>query len=153
MSLKFQTIYDDQAVQIFMIESIKTPLMEGVETIFDSNASKVSKLKAISKIGKALMAVDKLPRPTKENTWHPNAHNLIDIRDWIESCLELAGIRMGFIDRVFNIAIIIYNFDPPWRYIMDSCKEKSDELTWKPRGWEDDWEYPWFKEKPFPPEK
>jgi len=151
MALRFQTIYDELGVQAYMIEYIKKPILEGVETLFDPTASKINKLRALNKLWNALKAADVLPRPTIENTWHPNSHNFISLRDWIKSCLKLAGIRMGFIDRIFSIVIIIYDFDPPWRWMMDSVKDEAFKMEWKQRGWEDEWApYSWWDEKELP---
>jgi len=148
MALKYQTIYSSLPFQALVIETVKKPLLEGVATIFDQNASKFDKLKAANKLWKAFQALCQLPKPTIENTWHPNSHNLIYLRDWLMEHLKLGGIRKAFIERMFNLVIIINDFDPPWRWVIDSVKDKAFEMDWKPRGYGDDWQegYHWWVE-------
>ena len=148
MVLKYQTIYSSLPAQALMIETIKKPILKSMDVLFDAGASKISKLKALSSLWKASEAVTRLPKPTIDNTWHPNSHNLIRIRDWLLGRLNLAKERMSLIERVFNLAIIIYDADPPWRWIMDGGKDEGLKMDWKPRGWGDDWSvgYEWWKE-------
>ena len=150
MVLRHQTIYFSLPVQALIIHTIKKPILESAETIFDKKASKIDKLKALSTLWSAVKAVSCLLKPTLENTWHPNSHNLIKLRDWLLGHLDLEGIgrRQSFIERLFNLAIIIYDFDPPWRWIMDGAKDEALKMEWKPQGWGDDWSegYEWWKE-------
>lgn len=148
MVLKYQTIYSELPVQAYMIQMVKKPLLESIQALFDGNASKTSKLRAVAKLWRALQAVRHLPEPTIENTWHPNSHNLIKIRDGLLKQTRLDPIRVSFIKNVLNLAIIVYDFDPPWRWIMDSAKDEAFSMDWKPRGYGDDWSdgYNWWRE-------
>lgn len=148
MALKYQTIYSELAIQSLIIETVKKPILEAVPVIFNPDTSKLAKLKAAAKLGRALQAMSRLPQPTIEGTWHPNSHNLIRLRDWLKVSLNLAPSRITLIDKLFNLAIIIYDFDPPWRWIMDSFKDEAFKMEWKPRGYGDDWSdgYEWWKE-------
>ena len=148
MALRHQTIYFSLPVQTLIIHTIKKPILESAETIFDKKASKIDKLKALSTLWSAVKAVSCLPKPNLENTWHPNSHNLIKLRDWLLARLNLAKERVSLIERVFNLVIIIYDFDPPWRWIMDGVKDEALKTEWKPQGWGDDWSdgYEWWKE-------
>ncbi len=126
VSSKHRTIFSSLPMQIFMIHAIKKPLMVVAGLI-----------------------LDKMPTPTKETTWHPNSHNLIDLRDdFFTHCVGLAEERLRVIRCVFNFVIILYDFDPPWRWMMDFVLEKALLKEWKPRGFEYDWvkNYHWWKE-------
>jgi len=156
--VKYETIYSSLPVQSLVISTIKKPILEAIPVIFNPEASKIEKLKAAVKLWRGLQALSNLPRPTLENTWHPNSHNLIVIRDWVLDCLSVrnkqgiyAGLnstRLGLIDKLFNLVIIIYDFDPPWRWILDSVKDNAFDMSWKPRGYGDDWSegYHWWNE-------
>lgn len=148
MALKHQTIYSSLPVQSYMIQMVKKPILDSVPIIFAKDATKIRKLRATVELWRALKALAHLPAPTIENTWHPNTHNLIELRDWIVSRIRLSGNRNAFIEILFNLAIIIYDFDPPWRWIMDSVKDKAFKMDWKPRGFGDDWSdgYNWWLE-------
>ncbi len=148
MALKYQTIYSTLPCQALVIDTIKTPILEAVATIFDQAASKFDKLRAANKLWRAFKSLCQLPKPTKENTWHPNSHNIIDLRDWLMERLMLGGIRKSFVERMFNLVIIIYDFDPPWRWVIDSVINKAFEMEWKPRGYGDDWYegYHWWND-------
>ena len=142
-----KTVYFSLAMQMYMNEAIKKPALRGIEILF-GESSKVDKLKAAKMLWDAFQAIEGLPEPTKENTWHPNTHNVIDLRDWLFERCFLGKIRMGFIRRVMNFFIILYDFDPPWRWIFDSVREKACEMDWKARGFSDTWKdtYVWWRE-------
>ncbi|KKM81961.1 hypothetical protein LCGC14_1324550 [marine sediment metagenome] len=141
------TIYSTVPMQLFMTHAIKQPILDSVETLFDPNASKVSKLKAIRILWKAYQEVSKLPEPTLENTWHPNAHNLIILRDWVLEWCILDSKRVGLIRKVFNFVIILIDFDPPWRWVFDSLKEEADKMEWKSKdyGRTGETKYSWWR--------
>jgi len=52
-----------------------------------------------------------VPYPTKENTERVNSHTLIDLRDRFLECERPRGGRYKEFSALFNIAIIIYDFD------------------------------------------
>lgn len=147
MVLKYETVYSTLPVQSYIIATVKKPILESIPVIFDPEASKTAKLKAAARLWRALQSMSRLPAPTKENTWHPNSHKLIELRDWLLSRLPtLHGQRRGLIEKLFNFVIIIYDYDPPWRWIMDSVKDKALDMNLKPRGYSDDWcdGYEWW---------
>ncbi len=130
-----KTIYLTPPMQIFILRSIKAPLLEGVQTITSPTASKLDKLRALRKIHTAVSNMGKLPEPTKENTWHPNSRKLIEIRDRFFKHCFLDAIRLGFTRSIINFVIILYDFDPPWRWMFDSVKVWAFEMEWEPRGY------------------
>lgn len=100
-----------------------------------------------------LMAIAKvinkvLPEPTVDNTWHPNSHRMIQIRDEFKKNCTLSADRVNLIVTGMNFAIMMYDFDRPYRDMMDWAKDRLDELGWTPRGSLDligaDW--PWWNE-------
>ena len=133
---KKKTIYSSLPMQVFMIHAIKKPLIEGVNTLFSPDAKLKDKIGAIRELWKAFKAFQKMPEPTKENTWHPNSHNLIEIRDEFFKHCFLDEIRRRFIRNIFNFVIILYDFDAPWRMMIDWCVEEWLKKDWKPRWYE-----------------
>ncbi len=148
LPLPQKTVYFSLPMQMYMNKTIKKPALKAVSVLFSPEASRFDKLKAAKMLWEAFEATKGLPQPTKENTWHPNTHNLIDLRDWLFKRCHLDGLRMGFIERVMNFIIIIYDFDPPWRWIFDSIHEESERKEGKTRGFADTWKetYAWWKE-------
>ena len=142
------TVYETVPMQLFIMHNIKNLILESVDTIFNPNASKLDKLKAFRKLWKAYQSTTKLPEPTLENTTHPNAHNLIRLRDWLFERCFLNPLRMGFIRHLINFVIIIVQFDPPWRWIIDSLREEAFKMKWVPREYERSGQvkYDWWKE-------
>jgi len=127
MSLKHKTIYSSLPVQVYMIHAIKKPILQSI-----GRGNLRTKLKAFRTIAAALKSIDKLPEPTPENTWHPNTHNLLLLRDWFLKhwfirLLCLAPPVKRLFHRVTKGIIILYDFDPPWRSIMDLAKDKALE--------------------------
>jgi len=142
-----KTVYFSLPMQMYMNVTIKKPALDAISVLF-GESSKVDKLKAAKMLWDAFQAIEGLPEPTKENTWHPNTHRLIELRDWLFERCFLGKLRMGFIRRVMNFLIILYDFDPPWRWIFDSVKEQICSQEWKPRGFSDTWKntYGWWRE-------
>ena len=143
------TVYSTVPMQLFMMHVIKAPIIGSIEAIFNPDTSKIDKLRAASKLWKAFQAISKLPEPTLENTVHPNAHNLIILRDWLFARCLLDKGRLGLIRRLINFTIILIEFDPPWRWILDSLREEAFKMKWQPRGYDRNGEtkYDWWKEQ------
>ena len=111
--VKHLTIFSSLPMQVYMIHNIKKPILEGKKI--------------------ALRNIDRLPEPTVENTWHPNTHNLLILRDWFFKhwfikFLCIIPFIKRFLTRSSKFIIILYDFDPPWRWIFDSVKDKALEL-------------------------
>ena len=146
MPLQEKTIFFSLAMQMYMSKEIKQPVIQAFNTIFDPKIPRLQRLRAIKRLWDALESLKGLPEPTKENTWHPNTHNLIELRDWIVGKCSLSPSRMNLIRRVMNFVIVLYDFDPPWRWIFDSLRDEALKKEWKPRGFEDTWTktYAWW---------
>jgi len=65
-----------------------------------------------------LNLVSRIPEPTKETCKFSNSHHLIDIRDRFFQHLDLP-IRDNALKAIINFAIIMYEYDPPYRRFMD----------------------------------
>lgn len=148
LPLPHHTVYFSWHVQTYMNTVIKKPALKALDILFDPEQSRVSRLKAAKTLWEVFVAFNGLPEPTKENTWSPNSHNLIDLRDWLFDVCHLEKSRMGLIRRAFNFVIVLYDSDPPWRWIMDSAKDRAFEMNWESRGHGDDWSdgYDWWNE-------
>ncbi len=148
LPLAQKTVYFSLAMQMYMNETIKKPAVQAMEVLFSPKASQFDRIKAVKMLWGVYDSLKGLPEPTKENTWHPNTHNLIDLRDWLFEHCHLNIFRMGFIRRIMNFVIILYDFDPPWRWIFDSLFQEVLKKNWKPRGFDDTWKntYVWWKD-------
>jgi hypothetical protein len=144
-----KTVYYSVAMQMYMSQTIKTPVLLAFDILFNKEASKLDKVKAIRVLWKAFNSLKGLPEPTKENTWHPNTHNLIDLRDWLFERLNFDHRRTTLIRRIMNFVIVLYDFDPPWRWVFDSLKDEALKKEWKARGYYDNWvnTYTWWDGK------
>ena len=130
------------------IMDIKANLLAAVSTIASSDKSKVAKLRAVNTLRGLAKDIDKLPEPTEATTWHPNSHALIRVRDEFFSRCGLGTPRQQLIRAVLNFVIMIYDYDRPYRDLIDWAKQELDR-DWKPRGDQDitpaDWSS-FFKE-------
>lgn len=145
------TVYSTIPMQLYMMHSIKNPILNSIETIFNPDASKLDKFKSGRNLLKAFKAISKMPEPTIENTWHPNSHNMIILRDHLLkrlTPLKLSDARRNIISRFFNLLITINDFDPPWRWMIDSVKDEALKMKWESReyGRTGKVEYPWWRE-------
>jgi len=129
------TIYSALPMQVYMIHAVKMPLIEGVNTFLDPGANKLQKVRALRLVYKAIKAMAKLPEPTVESVWHPNTHKLIVLRDWFFERCFLGGARLSFVRTLFNFVIILYDFDPPWRWMIDSVIEKFRIMPWEDKNY------------------
>jgi hypothetical protein len=75
---------------------------------------------------------DKLPEPTKDNTWHPNSKVLIELRDEFFQHLINPG-REKIYRAIWNFVIAIYDYDPAYRFLIDWIGEQWKRKTWTPR--------------------
>lgn len=148
LPLPQKTIYFSLGMQMYMSEKVKKPILEAVKLFTSEDASQIHKMKAMKLLWDAYQGMKGLPEPTKENTWHPNSHRLIELRDYLRAHCFMPVVRTGLIDRVMNFIIILYDFDPPWRWVIDSIIQKALTMKWLPRGFQDTWKetYKWWKE-------
>lgn len=145
--LNKRTIYSTIGYQLFMMHQVKKPLMEGVQTLTSPDANFAGKTKAVRKIWRAYQNFQKMPEPTAAEAWHPNARNILYLRDWFcEHCL-IGGIRVHFVRTVFNFVAVLYLFDAPWRVMMDDVRAEAFKLKWEPKGYGDEpCKFDWWKD-------
>lgn len=130
-----RTIYSALPMQAYMLHAVKAPLMEGVNALLSPTSNLKDKIMAVRKIRTAYKNFLKVPEPTKENTWHPNTHALIEVRDWFCERCFLNDTRKSFVRNFFNFVIVIHAYDQPWRWMIESCKEQLDKKDWKPKDY------------------
>lgn len=142
-------IFGQEKAQAVMINDIKAPLLSALDILTADDSNKLDKLKAIRTLVGLVPKINELPEPTKENTWHPNAYRLIEVRDWFFAHCFLSGSRLKFMRFVFNFGIIAYD-DPPYRDLIDLCKEELDKKGWDPRGSHDliQRRWAWWNDEP-----
>ena len=137
-----------QAQNQLPIMDIKAKLLTAVSVIASHDTSKVAKLRAANTLRGLVKDLDKLPEPTEATTWHPNSHTLIRVRDEFFRRCGLGTPRQQLIRAVLNFVIMIYDYDRPYRDLIDWAKQELDK-DWKPRGDQDitpaDWSS-FFKE-------
>jgi len=138
-----------QELQQLAIMDIKAKMMMAVTTLASPSASKIDRIKAARGLWQVVGQIEQLPEPTIENTWHPNSHRLIKVRDEFFAGCGLGWPRQRFIRAGFNLLIMIYDYDRPYRDIMDWAFQELRNLGWEPRGSQDliaaDWSS-WWKE-------
>lgn len=95
---------------------------------------------------------DNLEEPTIENTWHPNSHTFIEIRDDfkkhnIHNVSDKPDIRGKAYLGMLNLLVAVYEFDLFYRERIDWGVKKviasdwvtlSDEQTPRPQWWFND---------------
>jgi len=74
-----------------------------------------------------LNLVARLPEPTKETCKFPNSHHLVDKRDRFFQHIKW-GIRDNALRAIINFAIIMYEYDPPYRRLMNWWLKELVEL-------------------------
>lgn len=77
-------------------------------------------------------AASLLPEPTLENTYHPNSHKLIKIRDRFME-YEDNNFKIKLFKAAFNLLIIEYEHDEYYRDRFDWIVEVLREIKWRPR--------------------
>lgn len=139
-----KTLYDTVPVQIYLMQNIKTPLMEGARALF-SGGRLIDSCKALRQIYRAIKAVKNLPEPNIENTSRRSARNLIVIRDGFFQRCGLNIIRNSFIRCFINLIIILLQMDGPWRMMILWVKQQADSMDWQEDG-DDITRFKWWHE-------
>ncbi len=78
---------------------------------------------------------DNLEEPTIENTWHPNSHIIIEIRERfkernIHNATTPKDLRARAYLGMLNLAIAVYEFDLFYRERIDWAVKKLRESDW-----------------------
>ncbi len=110
----------------------KAAIRDGVAKLRSGNI-----LSALMFLNRARRAVERLPEPTVENTWHPNSHRMIEVRDWFFGKCRLGDERISLFRMAANFVIVLYDYDPPYRHMIDEAKARLDAAGWTPCGEED----------------
>jgi hypothetical protein len=139
-----KTIYDTVPVQIYLMQNVKAPLMEGARALFSAGGL-INSIKALKQIYRAIKAVKYLPEPTIENTERRSARNFVVIRDRFFQRCGLNIIRNDFIRYFINLIIILLQMDGPWRTMILWFKKQADSLDWQEDG-DDITRFKWWHE-------
>lgn len=127
-----QTIFSSYAIQQRMINEIKAPLTEATAVLTNPASGYGIKLKALMKLRTVDKAFQQFPEPTKENTWHPNSHRIIEIRDeFFQHSYGLSAQRLKLLRTGINFVIIIYDYDPPYRMMIDWWAKQLQIQNWR----------------------
>ncbi len=126
-----QTIYASYEWQKKMIDDIKAPLMEGIIKLLNPVCGAKEKLGALLKLRRAAQSLAGFPEPVKDNTWHPNSHRMIEIRDEFFKHCQLDEGRRRFIHLIIDFIIILYDYDPPYRMMIDWWAKQLDIKNWR----------------------
>ncbi len=119
-------IYGQLPYQVFMIHAIKAPMLESIAALLSPESGNGNKLKALIALRKVIKNLDKFPEPTIENTWHPNSHRLIELRDEFFERYRRFPFR-HLIQKGIKFGIIIYDYDRPYRDMGDWAKAELDK--------------------------
>ena len=77
-----------------------------------------------------------IPEPTREDTFLPNIHLLMDIRAEFMAHVNLPG-RMELLDSLFKIGISEYAHDTVWQFFIDRVIKAIKAIDWVfPYKWE-----------------
>jgi hypothetical protein len=114
-----QTVYTSCEWQERMIREVKGPVVAAVECLMNPEAGYGEKARRLLSLRRALMAFKEFPEPVKGNTWHPNSHVLIEIRDEFFRHCRLGEGRNTLFRLFINFIIILYDYDPPYRMMID----------------------------------
>ncbi len=126
------TVFSDLPHQTFMVHGIKAPLMEGVMELLTPGRNTGDNFKSMYKIARSLKGFEKnFPEPTQENTWHPNSHILINIRDEFFKHCQLDERRRRLLRLAINFVIAIYDYDPPYRMMIDWWAQQLKIQNWR----------------------
>jgi len=114
-------------MQVFIGREIKVPFLEVI------NSNRLITLRNVRLLLKIKKRIEgKIPSPTKENTWHPNTHAMIDTRDWFFQHVKLEGRRARVLRIIWDSIIIMHDFDIVYRFYIDKAGEKLREVKWIP---------------------
>jgi len=114
-----------------MIHKVKAPAIKAILTIIDPSSSKAEKAGALLKGYRAAKSLGQFPEPTKENTWNPNTHRLINTRDEFFRHCHLDEKRRKVLRLGINFIIIMYDHDPPYRMMIDWWAKQLKVQNWE----------------------
>lgn len=127
---KRQTVYTVE-YQTYFVNYIKEPIFENLAIVVSPVSSRAEKFKALIHIRRISEDFTRnIPEPTKENTWHPNSHRLIEWRDEFFRHCYLEHVRLRYLRLIINFVIIIYDYDPPYRMMIDWWAKQMKIQNW-----------------------
>ncbi len=134
------TVYSALPHQTFMVHGIKAPMIQSIVTIISPESSDMDRFKALLQARRVLANFEKnFPEPQHgiepisglPYVWHPNSHTLIDIRDEYFKHCQLEQPRLKLLRMGIDFVIIIYDYDPPYRMMIDWWAKQLKILNWR----------------------
>lgn len=142
---KQMTIFGRDDVQKTIIFRVKAPLVKAMNLLSRGRLHLSEVIFILRTLWAVKRIIDKeLPDPTQDNTWHPNTRILLDLQDYILGHVRLTPDRVNLLRVVSKFIIIVYDFDTPYRQMIDRCVERLKQSDWKlepntpsPRFWKE----------------
>ncbi len=129
---KQMTIFGHSTVQAVIVYRVKAPLVAAVNRLAAGRLTILEVIHILRVLWLVRRAIRELPEPTRENTWNPNTHILLDLRDYLLEHIRLTPDRVHFFEVVTKLGIICYDYDTPYRRMVDKCVEKLQASDWQP---------------------
>jgi hypothetical protein len=133
----------------------KTPLLNLLVMLAEpAKHGTLEKLQIANEFRKVIPLLDEFPEPTLETCKYQNSRHLVKIRDEFFKHVKFKA-RDKALRAIINFIIIIYEYDEPYRFLIDWWFEELLEIVkegaWLPRG---AWlpgnkiHYTWWMENP-----
>jgi len=118
------TVFCRNDIQEIIVNHVNAPLR-------DILMSRMNPFRKLIKLNRLIEVILKgFPDPTIENTWHPNTHRLIVMRDDFFTHLKMPS-RHKVLWAIWKYTIYAYDYVPVYRYLIDRTLE-----LWLKSGWE-----------------
>jgi len=128
---KQMTIFGRSDIQAMIVHDIKLPLVRAVNRLI-TTPTLYQFIFAVRVLWTVYRLVaNKLPEPTKANTWHPNTHRLIDVRDYALAHIRLTAPKKRFLSVVSKFIIMVHDYDTPYRPMISKCVELLIASGWE----------------------
>jgi len=131
---KHISVFGSLPVQVFIVHAIKAPLCKILRRVLDGPIGLVELIRILLELRRIRDRILlKLPEPVKDNTCYPNTHILIDVFGEFFERLQLPS-RGKELKAICKSIEIIYEFDPPYRFLINRLielwLERQDEWVW-----------------------
>lgn len=134
-----RTIYSCSDCHICMVKLVKKPMLEAIDKLASGEGGIKDKVKVLLSLRQVLKDFNRIPEPREgihEATglpyvWHPNSITLIRLRDEFFTHPRLAESRLSLMRTFINFVIILYDYDPPYRMMIDWWAAQLQIQNWR----------------------
>ncbi len=126
---KWLTVFSSLPMQVYIGRAIKIPLRDALVRLLGKPLNMFELIHILLELNRIKKLVLKLPEPTKENTWRPTSHTLIEVRDEFFAHLDMPS-REKELRAIWNFGIIINDYDIPYRHLINRAVEIFREKEW-----------------------